>query len=182
MLRPSQLTWVRRRRLFGLIPLVIGLAMVASGCDKLTGGGWIQSASLVLGQKASFSFVAHCSNTTVDGVPAAEFYDGEFEFSDQSFNPLVKIHGDVQPWVFGTELGVTCSEFKKTDLNLFTAMGFQGVYRTQTTPSGQGNFVVEISDGGEPASIDGDTITVSLDGAVDYFNVGVVQGGDIQIH
>jgi hypothetical protein len=172
--------WARRLRTVGVIPLV-ALAMLASGCDKLTGGGWIQSESLVLGQKASFSFVAHCRNATVDGMPAAEFYDGEFEFSDQSFDPLVKIHGDVEPWVFGTEPGVTCSQFKKTDLNLFPASGFQGTYRIQVAPGGQGDFVVSVADAGEPASITGDTICVSLAGAVTYDNCGIVEGGNIQV-
>jgi hypothetical protein len=180
MLRPSQLMWARRLRTLGVIPLV-ALAILASGCDKLTGGGWIQSESLVLGQKASFSFVAHCRTATVDGMPAAEFYDGEFEFSDQSFDPLVKIHGDVEPWVFGTELGVTCSQFKKTDLNLFMASGFQGTYRIQVAPGGQGDFVVSVADAGEPASITGDTICVSLAGAVNYDNCGIVEGGNIQV-
>jgi hypothetical protein len=184
MLRPSVLTrGSRARRLLAVVPVVIAVAFVASGCDKLTGGGWIQSASLVLGQKASFTFVAHCATTNVDGVPSAQFYDGQFEYSDQSFNPLLRIHGDVQPWVFGVEPGVTCSQFNKTDLETIMASGFQGVYRTQskTGTTGQGNFVVSVADGGEPATITGDEICVSLDGAFDYLDCGIVQGGNIQV-
>ena len=185
MLRPSLLTrGPKQRRTLAVIPLALALALVASGCDKLTGGGWIQSATLVVGQKASFSFIAHCKTSTTAGVPTANFYDGEFEFSDQSFNPLLRIHGDINPApVFGELPGVSCAEFKKTDLDPIMASGFEGVYRTQpsVTPAMQGSFVVTVFDGGEPATIAGDTICISLDGAFTYANCGVVQGGNIQV-
>lgn len=183
MLRPSLLRRGRKRGLLGIIPLLIGLAFVASGCDKLTGGGWIPS--VVPGQKAYFSFVAHCQNTTIDGVPAAEFYDGQFEYSDQAFNPLLRIHGDVQPLsgLFGTVPGMTCAQFKKTDIEQVFTDGFLGTYRTQGTtgPISEGDFAVGVTDGGQPNSIDGDTLCVQLVGAFEYLHCGEVQGGNIQI-
>jgi hypothetical protein len=42
---------------------------------------------------------------------------------------------------------------------------------------------VGVADGGEPATINGDTICVSLDGpGIAYSNCGIVQGGNIQVH
>jgi hypothetical protein len=183
MLRPWRLVKDRPRvRLLGVIPVVIAFAFVASGCDTLTGGGWIQSLSLTLGQRASFSFTARCQTTRVDGIQMAEFYDGQFEFSDQAFDPLVRVHGDVEPAVFDSEPG-TCSEFKKAELNTLMASGFQGTYRTKSQPSSQGEFVVGVADGGEPATISGDFICVSLFGpGIDYTNCGIVQGGNLQVH
>jgi hypothetical protein len=184
MLRPSVLTHrSRSRRLFAVVPLVVAVAFVASGCDRLTGGGWIDSAMPLSGGKASFSFTAHCSNTTIDGIPAAEFYDGQFEFTDTAFDPGLRIHGDIQPFG-GVEPGTTCSQFKKADLDLLGASGFQGVYRTQSKsgPVRQGNFVVTVADGGEPSTITGDDICISLDGAFIYpTHCGIVQGGNIQV-
>jgi hypothetical protein len=183
MLRPWRLVKDRPRvRLLGVLPFVIAFALVASGCDTLTGGGWIQSASLTLGQRASFSFTARCQTTSVNGVQMAEFYDGQFEFSDQAFDPLVQVHGDVDPWLFASEPG-TCSGFKKTELNVLMTSAFQGTYRTKSQPSTQGEFIVGVADGGEPATITGDTICVSLDGpGIAYDNCGIVQGGNLQVH
>jgi hypothetical protein len=182
MLRPWRLVRDRPRvRLLGVIPVVIAFAFVASGCDTLTGGGWIQSLSLTPGQKASFSFTARCQTTRVDGVQMAQFYDGQFEFSDEAYDPLVRVHGDVEPGVLSSEPG-TCSDFKKTEL-IALMSGFQGTYRTKSQPSTQGEFVVGVADGGEPATISGDFIYVSLFGpGIDYTNLGIVQGGNLQVH
>jgi hypothetical protein len=119
----------------------------------------------------------------MDGLPAAQFYDGQFEFSDQAFNPLLRIHGDVEPSVIGVEPGVTCAQFKKAELLSTMTSGFEGVYRTQpkTGTGSQGTFAVGVADGGEPATISGDFICISLEGAFEYLDCGLVQGGDLQV-
>src|SRR5438445_6687187 len=173
----------RRRRRLLIIPVVIAAVFVVSGCDKLTGGGWIQSMDLVLGDKATFAFSARCRTTWLDGVPTASFYDGQFEFDDHAANPLVRVHGNVNPFEFGGVAGQTCKQFTKTELSFLLESGFGGTYRTQpqVVPSLQGDFVVGVTDGGNPSSLDGDFICVLLAGGVVYDNCGDVQGGNITI-
>ena len=172
-----------RLRVTGPVAVGIVLTVMLTGCTTLTGGGWIPS--LALGQKATFGFSAKCQDTTVDGVAVAQLYDGQFEFDDHLFSPLVRVHGDVEPDVFGT-VPETCSQVSK-ETALVNLSGFRGTYRTQpdVVPSLQGEFAVAVFDGGEPATISGDTICVDLVGSglpVDeYLNCGVVQGGNIQI-
>jgi hypothetical protein len=172
----------RRLRVAGPVALGIVATVMLAGCTTLTGGGWIPS--LALGQKATFGFSAKCQDTTVDGVPVAQLYQGQFEFDDHSFSPLVRVHGDVEPDVFGTVPGQTCRQVAEERVN---PNGFRGTYETQPDvfPSLQGEFVVVVFDGGEPATINGDMICVDLVGpglpTNEYFNCGVVQGGNIQI-
>jgi hypothetical protein len=187
MLRPWRLPGdSRRRRLLGVVPVVIVLAFLASGCSKLTGGGWIQSLDLVPGDRATFGFTARCQDTTVGGIPTAQLYDGQLQFDDHPFNPLVRVHGDVEPNFFGTVPGETCKDVSK-ETALVTSTGFQGTYRTQSTlvPNIQGEFGVFVFDGGEPGSINGDFICVQLVNlfgvGADYVNCGEIQGGNIQI-
>jgi hypothetical protein len=175
-----------RRSLLGIIALVIASAFVVSGCDRLTGGGWIESAALLADGKANFGFSAKCRNTTVDGVPVAELYDGQFQFDDRAFNPRVRIHGDIEPIpVFGTVVGQTCRQVA-SDLHLVPQMlsGFQGTYRTQpeVVPAATGEFVVTVFDGGEGGILDDDEICVDLAGGITYMNCGAVQGGNIQVN
>jgi len=138
---------------------------------------------LVLGDKATFAFSARCRTTWLDGVPTASFYDGQFEFDDHAANPLVRVHGNVNPFEFGGVAGQTCKQFTKTELSFLLESGFGGTYRTQpqVVPSLQGEFVVGVTDGGNPSSLDGDFICVLLAGGVVYDNCGDVQGGNITI-
>jgi hypothetical protein len=184
-MRPLRLAQrTRRLRVAGPVALGIVLAVMLTGCARLTGGGWIPS--LALGQKATFSFSAKCQDTTVDGVAVAQLYQGQFEFDDHSFSPLVRVHGDVEPDVFGTVPDETCSQVSK-ETALVNLSGFRGAYQTQPDvfPSLQGEFAVTVLDGGEPATINGDTICVDLVGpglpVAEYLNCGVVQGGNIQV-
>jgi len=184
MLRGSRLTGGSRRgRLLLIIPVIIAAAFITSGCDKLTGGGWIQSASVFVDGKATFSLSARCQTTWLDGIPTASFYDGQFEYDDHVFNPVIRVHGDVNPFQFGGVPGETCRQFTKTDLSFLLASGFAGTYRTQpqVVPALTGDFVVGVVDGGNPSSIDGDFICVSLAGGIDYSHCGDVQGGNITI-
>jgi hypothetical protein len=114
-------------------------------------------------------------------------YEGQFEFDDHAFSPLVRVHGDVEPDFFGTVVGETCSQVSK-ETALINLSGFRGTYKTQPDvfPSLQGEFAVTVIDGGEPGTINGDFISVDLVGpgllpVGEYFNFGVVQGGNIQV-
>jgi hypothetical protein len=165
--------------------VAVASSLIATGCDRLTGGGWIESAAVLSDGKATFSFTAKCRNTTVDGVPVAEMYDGQFQFDDRAFDPALKIHGDVEPTVFGQVVGQTCRE-AASELHVVRQQlsGFEGTYRTQppVVPSRDGAFAVVVFDGGEGQALDGDEICVQLVGGFTYTNCGLVQQGEIQVH
>ena len=148
----------------------------------MTGGGWIPS--LMPTQKATFGFSAKCKDTTMSGLPAAVFYEGQFQFTDNALD--VDVHGDVEPFEFATVVGSTCKQVG-TEINPFGRVGqFAGRFRTQDSAVvKQGEFLVKVADSGNPRTIDGDEIDVELvgDGVGElyYHNVGVVQGGNIKV-
>jgi hypothetical protein len=172
--------WSGQSRPIGVIAVLIAFAFVLTGCDRVTGGGWIPSLSPT-GGRATFSFTAKCRDRTIDGIPTAVLYEGQFEFDDHGFNPLVRVHGDVQPTEFGTVPERTCRDLSR-ELDLVNLTGFQGTYRTQAQvlPITQGEFAVAVVDEGEPG-INGDEICVTLAGGIVYENCGVLQGGNIQV-
>jgi hypothetical protein len=183
MLRPWRLVkGSGRLRRLGIISVVAAGAFLLTGCEQLTGGGWIQSRTMIPGDKATFGFSAKCKNTTVDGVPVAVLYQGQFEYDDHAFNPLVRIHGDVEPFEFADGVGETCKDVA-AEFTSFAFGEFGGTYRTQpqVTPSLSGEFSVFAADGGEPGSLNGDELTVSLFDGITYSNTGLVQGGNIQV-
>jgi hypothetical protein len=172
-----------RLRLLAVLPLVIASTLVLTGCEKLTGGGWIPS--LMPGEKATFGFSAKCRDgTTALGLPVALLYEGQFEFDDHSANPqVVRVHGNVEPLDFANVVGQTCQDVANEPDVLMTGV-FGGTYRTQPKvgPSNTGEFLVEVIDGGEGGTINGDFFCVDLVGGVTYTNCGDVQGGNIQVH
>lgn len=151
---------------------VLLLAGLASGCTKVTGGGWIVSASGPL-EKASFGFNAKCR----DRPGGAVLYEGQLEFKDPGAG--VRIHGNVEPDEFVELAGVTCKE--AGEVLVFPFATFRGSYRTQP-PGGQGDFVVNVVDNGEPGALNGDTFEITLSGSLTYYNSGPIQGGNIQVH
>ena len=157
------------------VATAILLAVLGSGCDKVTGGGWIASSANPL-EKATFGFSARCRNTTVDSMPVAVLYEGQLEYQDKGAN--IRIHGDVEPNEFVQFEDMTCQQIK--DLPpLFAGVGmFNGIYRAQQG-GGQGDFGVEVFDNGEPG-VNGDTFCITLMGAIEHANCGPVQGGNIQ--
>lgn len=174
-----------RRSLLGIVLLVIVSSFVVSGCDRLTGGGWIPSVEP--GERATFGFTARCRNSTgVNGEPVALLYQGQFQYDDHAFNPAVRIHGTVVPDVFGTFPTRTCSDLAADPDFVTSSVGrFQGTFRTQPeiVPGVQGEFVVNVADGGEGGPLNGDEICVSLAGPIVYPPLwcGIVQGGNIQV-
>lgn len=180
-----------RLRRFGLVPLVLALAFAATGCTKMTGGGWIPSFSLVTGEKATFGFTAKCKTTTVLGIPTAVLHEGQLQFHDHGLG--VDVHGTVQPFEFASVAGMTCKQLAASDPNLLGLGQFAGTYRTQPgmTPAHHGEFVVGVSDAGKPPGIDPISGEVRADGlCIDLFglsavfayaNCGELQGGEIKI-
>lgn len=175
-LRPSG-----RRPLLGLIPLLVIFVFTATGCTKMTGGGWIPS--LAPGEKATFGFTAKCKTATINGLPAAVLHEGQFEYTDHGVD--ISVHGAVLPREFQTVFGMTCKELANADPNVLKIGGFEGKFWTQPKvgPLEEGEFSVVVFDGGKPGQtvIDGDQICVDLFGPVTYFNCGDVQGGNIRV-
>jgi hypothetical protein len=171
------------RPLLGLIPAIILVAFTASGCTKMIGGGWIPSVDPA--EKATFGFVAKCDTVTMGGLPAAVLHEGQFEFKDPALD--VNVHGDVEPAPLQTFPGMTCKQLAESEPNLLGTGAFVGRFQTQNTaPMTQGEFFVQVFDGGKPGTIDGDEICVDLagDGAgglVYPQHCGEVQGGNIRI-
>lgn len=181
-----------KAKVVGLIPLMLAFAVVASGCTKITGGGWIQSLSLVEGEKATFGFTARCKDTTstVGSIPTAVLHDGEFQFEDHGLG--VSVHGNVEALPMQEFPFVTCKQLRN-DANLLGSGAFGGTYRTQPgmTPAHEGEFFVEVSDSGKAPQLDpvtgdvlADEICVDLVGvsqAFSYQNCGTLQGGSLRV-
>jgi hypothetical protein len=181
-------------RAIGLIPTLLIVALVASGCTKITGGGWIQSYSDE-NEKATFGFTAMCKNTTttVAGieVPTAVLHGGQFEFDDHGVG--ISVHGTVERFPMQEFPSMTCKDLR-ADPNLLGTAIFSGTYRTQPgmTPAHTGEFVVQVSDGGKPPRVDlgsgtvvADSICIELAGVSEplfaYQNCGDLQGGSIKV-
>jgi hypothetical protein len=179
-------------RAIGLIPTLMIVALVASGCTKMTGGGWIQSSSLDEGEKATFGFTAQCKNTTTTvagiDVPTAVLHGGQFEFEDHGLG--VSVHGTVERLPLQEFPSRTCKDLR-SEPNLLGTGIFGGTYRTQPgmTPAHNGEFVVQVFDGGKPPRVDAgagtvvaDSICIELAGvAWSYSNCGDLQGGSIKV-
>jgi hypothetical protein len=114
-------------------------------------------------------------DTQENGIPVAKFFDGQLEWQDGP----VRFHGIVGPAPFFITLpGARCKDFR----GLFFSQQFMGTYDPK--PGGpSGYFVVTVTDGGEPGTINGDMIDIELfDGLyTGYGNGGVIQGGNIQV-
>jgi hypothetical protein len=162
------------------VAAVLLLAGFATGCDKVTGGGWITSSANPL-EKATFGFTARCKTTRVDSTPTAVLYDGQLEYHDQGSE--TRIHGDVEPHEFAQLPNATCKEVEEMLDVLFPVATFEGTYRTHADGR-RGDFEVEVTDRGEPAALNGDMFCIELFDLSDnvaHANCGLVQGGNIQI-
>ena len=160
----------RSRRV--LTGLCAGAALLAAGCYKATGGGWIPSATTV-GGKANFGFSVKCADGTLpDGTPVARLYEGQLEWNDGP----VSFHGDVD----GIDIPDTnCMAVRQA--NIGNSLQFFGTYRPK--PSGEsGDFQVTVIDNGTPTA-NGDFIQIVLFSGqhAGYFNEGVLRGGNIQV-
>jgi hypothetical protein len=159
-----------------MLATAVLLAGLGSGCDKVTGGGWIASSADPLEEKATFGFSARCKDTKVDSAPLAVLYDGQLEYHDPAAD--IRIHGDVEPIPVAE---ATCKELSDSldDLGQVSAT-FSGTYRTQ--PDGlEGDFTVQVTDNGEPSTLNGDMFCITLTPPAAHSNCGPVQAGNIQV-
>jgi hypothetical protein len=174
---------MRRLRQGGLLGVLLAFALVAAGCHRATGGGWIPSASLD-GSKATFGVTAKCAVGSALG-PGPTFYEGQFEWDDQGAG--VRFHADIEPEIAPAAL--TGEEGGALPEEVFGGgFGFPpmtaspvGDYRPQP-PGAPGRFTLFLTDAGEPG-INGDTVTIFLSGGQynEYTNTGTIQGGNIQV-
>jgi hypothetical protein len=157
--------------------LIAGFALLNAGCYKATGGGWIPTSMPYTtgGDRANFGFSAMCRNTKMpNGSPGHVLYDGQLEWHDG----FVGFHGNVEPFDIMTLAG-SCQDVRSTMPE--QEMSFKGTYRPQDGGE-SGLFQVGVRDGGTPGA-NGDFIIIQLiDGEFHlYENMGILQGGNIQV-
>lgn len=167
------------------IALLIGVASLGlAGCQgKVTGGGWLLSASGQAGDKANFGF----NGTQCD--PEGEL-SGSFNYHDKNapgFTGGVKVHSTVTAASLCTEFDPTgvCEEicFGLEGFNPGTTYILVFEYRS-TNPQvpGDGFGIVCVNDSGEGKAADPDRLAIVLEGPYEgYFNSGQTQG-NIQSH
>src|SRR5919106_3352297 len=78
------------KSVWAILALLIGVALVTTGCHRAKGGGWIPST---VAGKATFGFTAKCVETDDLGAPF-RFYEGQLEWDDHGAD--VTFHGDVE--------------------------------------------------------------------------------------
>jgi hypothetical protein len=177
------------RRYAGFAGLLLLLALMATGCDQVTGGGYIHSANLTSNEKANFGFSAICKKDEPfigGGTGSAKFYEGQLQWDDHGAN--VKFHGDVNERLGVQTAGVPASKQCEAADAFFgentTDATFGGTYTPEhsTGPADEGTFTVNVTNTGK-GGINGDTIEITLDDGRynGYTNAGVVEGGQIDI-
>ncbi len=168
------------------IVMLVGVALLGlSGCTgnpgKVTGGGWIPSAS-GSGGKANFGFNGQ------QCVPGQ--LKGEFDYHDQPLG--VKIHSTLVSASLcagdspGSIESAACGLCTEIGLPIGTTYGIDFTYRS-TNPKipGNGFAIVCVTDNGEGANAaNPDVLAIAIpDGPyTGYSNLSYVQGGNIQQH
>ena len=133
--------------------LLLAIALMTGCVDKATGGGWFYDCD---GDKCTFGFNAQRTEGNV--------YKGQFQFQDHGNR--MKIH--IDEMMFFSDLGI--------------------VWFGGTDKEGKG-VVVAVTDMGEPGPGAGDSIAIWYD-IFDFSSppsllpdwVGVIEGGNIQLH
>lgn len=159
------------------------MLVVITGCHKVTGGGWIAGVN---GGKATFGFQGQCVRADLYGDgERSRFYRGQFQFNDSMAG--VKVHTEMLPVAFFGDLSETCEESADWlgSLGSLSQASFVGEC---TGPGGDTGLVfVDIVDEGVPGSINGDSVSISIDAACTadgqpYSNSGIIRGGNILVH
>jgi hypothetical protein len=169
----------KRLRLIATMLGLVAFALVAAGCHKVNGGGWLTSST---GEgKTTFAFHGKC----VEGEDGQFlFYEGQLQWNDHGAG--VRFHGDVEV-ALGVSDGLeTCEEAATALADTFNGgddsqAQLNGTYRPQ--PRGApGDFELDVDDNGEPGS-NGDTVCIQLFGGLydGYTNCGTIQGGNVQV-
>lgn len=158
---------MKRFRVALLALLLLGMLVVTTGC-KITGGGWIPSAT---GEgKANIAY-----NVEIADEEPNEFVKGNLVYHDMAAGVRVKCE------VEGTCNGVAVGdEFEPIGALLTGTYTPQGKYE----PGDEGTFAIWVADyhGSGPES--GDWTEISLDGGKydGYYNGGVLEGGNFTYH
>lgn len=176
-----------------LAAVLIGITVALSGCNKVTGGGWMAGVN---GGRATFGFQAQCQDgTEPDGEPSQNFYEGQFQYRDNA--AYVGFHGDINvsfvtSGVYGNGILIeSCADWGNSGN---TNAEFTGTCVSH--PGGvPGTFKVEVVDNGKPGPDSADEITVTTpntdpffgeeagvpctDNGQPYSNSGMLGGGNI---
>ncbi len=177
-----------KSRFFTISPMIVVfgvVVLIAVGCNKATGEGWIPVhydwskgfpptySDDMLG-KAAFSFQIRCE--TVHGRAV---FTGKLQYDDQYNN--IKFHATGQ-----TDYSGRCEDLDDV-AELFDAMNrfkLSGTYRPQ--PKGEeGRFTLYVVDNGKPGEADQrDYFHIRVYGGEYgyYMNEGSLNGGNMQIH
>jgi hypothetical protein len=147
-----------------LAAVLIGITVALSGCNKVTGGGWMAGVN---GGKANFGFQAQCQevSTDFDEMLFPGFYEGQFQYRDNS--AYVGFHGDINIAVTALFDG-TCAElvdFFHENGDAANWSDFSG--ECVSHPGGvQGTFRVMVVDNGKAGPDSADEITVTTPNSV----------------
>ena len=164
-----------------LAAVLIGITVALSGCNKVTGGGWIAGVN---GGKANFGFQAQCQEETVDfgfgEMLMPGFYEGQFQYRDNS--AYVGFHGDINIAV-GALFDGTCADlvdFFRENGDPANFSEFSG--ECVSHPGGvQGTFKVVVVDNGKAGPDASDEITVTTPNSVELpiFDEGEFLGYEV---
>jgi hypothetical protein len=150
-----------KRRHLMFVGLVAVAALLLGAC-KVTGGGWIQSATGA--KKATFGFNWQTTfNETTNETRAT----ARGSWSD----------GDVK---FKIDRGIV---FTFTDGQDGCAFGFGHYVSQSKADPGDGELTICLCDYGEPGATNGDTISIQVTSGPysGYTNSGELQGGNLQV-
>jgi len=157
------------RPMFGAYrDLVLGLAVVALISGIMLRGGPAELA-------------AQSSNATVDAASGGGWIPGVSD-GKATFGLSARIHpdGKVTGHLLYMDRGVDFA-LESTSIHFFSAFGCQAHIQGEADTSfGPVNFVVGVTDKGEPGKHD--TFTIHAVGNTTYFNENVLGGGNIQVH
>ena len=164
------------RRIGYVAGVSVALVLLAAGCERATGGGFIRSDT---GEgKATFGFNARCETTTLEDGREAAVTDGQLQYHDHAAN--VKFHAELEAFaIISPSPPDRCEAFDPGA----TTDQFFGGYRAEGGPEeAEGLVILTVRDNGEPG-INGDEVRVDLIGGrySGYSNSGTIEGGNIQV-
>jgi len=145
-----------------LAAVLIGITVALSGCNKVTGGGWIAGVN---GGKANFGFQAQCQEGTVDfgfgEMLTQDFYEGQFQYRDNS--AYVGFHGDINIAASAIGFDGTCADLVDFFHENGDPANWSDFSGECVSHSGgvQGTFRVMVVDNGKAGPDSADEITVT---------------------
>jgi hypothetical protein len=148
-----------------LMSLLLVAALGFVGCTgTYNGGGAMQSASGIPGEKATFGFTIHVENDGVDCDNIAGV-SGQFQYVDHGLR--IGFHARIVSHAFVID---------ETDVHL----AFVGEYLVRGRPAGQ--VLIRVEDHGRDSKSDFLWISVLSGPFQGYFNAGTFEKGNITYH